>query len=252
MSSIVKFNIYKRGHVGYISYDELEQNVPGVKTGCFYAINPMYTPIPSYTKLICVDESNQGKDGFGIGSIETVYDPFENRQECTYFITWTAPTPYTTPLYLYESSGSILPSFEIKKEMKEMKQSFLSPIYVLTDKPMKNTIFPADKKQKWFKGRKKKNGQPEFRFKSYMGRCIPDPGGVKLEECTLEHDFDLVKPLSLTDYLGEREKREEREEGREENGENIFEKIGNIWVSVIIGIFLGLLGVIIFKKSKRK
>lgn len=165
------------------------------KAGSFYAMNPMYLPIPSDMILLCAKQSNTGEKSYNTIHVKDVYDPFHIEDDCVYFLTWTVPKPYTTPIFLYHSGGGVLPSFV---EQKDMEPAKIPVMYVLTDEPTVNTIFPYDNK-KWFE--KWKDGSPNFLYKSYMGSCIPDPEGEPLEKCILKHDVDNIAPMSLLDYL---------------------------------------------------
>lgn len=198
----------------------------------FYAVNPMFTPIPSYFRLICAKRSVSGEKGYNTMSIVSNYDPFNIDDDCIYFLTWTQPTPYTTPLYVYESGNGILVSFE----KKEMKEAFLSPLFVLTDKPRKNTIFTGERK--WFTVH---DDAIQFRFRDDNGRCIPEPGGSTLQECTLKNSLQMKKPLSLLDILNK--------EKDDEGGKNIFNKVSVFIITVLIVIMFGSLIVVLYVKK---
>ena len=204
-----------------------------------FAVNPMITPIPSYMRLICAKQSESADNMYSTISVKTTYDPFNLEENCVYFVTWTLPVPYTTPLYLYETGSGILPTFD---KRKDLKVSTLSPLYVLTEKPMKNTIFIGEHK-KWFKQGK---NIPKFLFKNYMGRCLPDPDGETIMECSLNEELEMIKPLSLLEYLAEREK--------EYNKTNIwrvvprfFKKINVVVICVVLGILLISIGIVVKK-----
>jgi len=154
----------------------------------FYVINPMFIPIPLYTHLICIEE-----EGGEAIDIKINYDPFSNDEKCLYFITWTSPTPYTTPLFFYKEKDRIIASFS-----KRDKPYLV--IHVLTPYRKANTI----KGKNWFQII---NGKPIFSFKNYMGRCIPDPNGIPFQDCTLQHDLNFVKPSTLLESIKKRSRK---------------------------------------------
>ena len=213
------------------------------KAGNFYGINPMFVPLPSYMRLICALQSRTAERNYNTVDISTQYDPFDDQPNCVYFLTWTLPVPYTTPLYLYNSSNGVLPSFE---KRDDLKKNSLDTLYVLTDEPMEHTIF-VDKK-KWFK--KWKDGTPNFLFKSYMGRCVPEPDGVPLEQCTLTHNLNMIEPTSLLQNLQKMAKDNKSKFSR--SVPRFFKKVGIPWVAIIFGIFLLALFVVLFTVFKNK
>lgn len=203
----------------------------------FYAINPMFTPIPSYFRLICAKRNLSGEKNYNTLSVVTNYDPFNINDECIYFLTWTLPTPYTTPLYVYKSGGGILVSFK----KRNLPTAFLSPLFVLTEKPKENTILPGPKK--WFN--KMKNGTPDFLFRNDNGRCIPEPGGISLEECTLQTNLQMQRPLSLLDIL-KKESLAEKQVSNIYKIPNFFKKTNNFVITVVITILFITLGIVIY------
>jgi len=116
-------------------------------------------------------------------------------------LTWLEPVPYATPLYIYKDGNGIYPSF-IKMNSKRFEELNFSPIYVLTKEPKKSTIRPEGNEDlhDYFLI---ESGVPQFRFEKYMGRCVPNPRGEKLEFCTLMNDLNLIRPQTLLDYLGD-------------------------------------------------
>ena len=202
---------------------------PGwVQRGRFYALNPMVRPIPSYMSLICT--AHASATPYNAIGMSHQYDPFDtnppnppgshptNEAACVNFIAWIEPTPYTTPLYVYKNRNGVFVSFErlggvaggrgdswrvqgasgSSSAPVGVGHAEISPIYVLTDKPMPETIFPNGDQSKWFK---RVDGVPQFRFSSYQGRCVPDPEGVPLDECSNAHNLHDVRPQSLLDHL---------------------------------------------------
>lgn len=150
----------------------------------FYVINPMLTPIPVQTFLICAKRSLAYP--YNTISISTAYDPYNNQADCVYFCCWIQPIPHTSPLYFYDQGKAVLPSFEFDPNRAQIR---LSPLYVLRDSKI------------W----KKKDGVPQFLFKQSMGRCIPDPKGENLEKCMVANRIEHRKPKDLLQYIKEKE-----------------------------------------------
>lgn len=192
-----------------------------------YGVNPMYFPIPIYMSLICAVQSEQGEKQYSTTVIRNQYDPFKNDKKCVYFLAWTTPTPYTTPMYVYEN-GEV--SFERKKKEND-NVGQLKIVYVLTKHPKKGTIFVG--KKNWFPIQA--NGIPDFKFSSYMGRCVPDPNGEDLKECTLRHDLNLVRPKSLLDVLNSDEV--DRVSVKEKKGGKGNFDVLFLLICVVLGIF---------------
>jgi hypothetical protein len=217
------------------------------QAGSFYAINPMYSPIPSDMILMCAKQSNTAEKSYNTSEILATYDPFHIQDDCVYFLTWTMPKPYTTPLYLYKSGNGIFPSF---KKMPDLQPVDIPTIYVLTDKPSENTIFVHKDDNTWFKTWK--DGSPDFRFSSYLGTCIPDPNGESLEKCTLKHDIGMIRPVSLLDYLKTNSDTKTYANSVGTAVPTFFRKTNTLLSSVILGLFLLSLAVVSYTLFKQK
>lgn len=161
----------------------------------FYAINPMFRPIPTFMYLFCAKKSDDYP--FKTEEVKYHYDPYHVIPECIGFITWSQPVPYTSPLHIYYSGDTVLPSFS-DKPPDGWEISHFSPLYVLTKQPTSHTIFIGDRRD-WFNIGT--DGHPQFKFISYHGRCIPDPQGNDFLDCSLYHDINHIGPTSLLDYL---------------------------------------------------
>jgi len=199
----------------------------------FYAINPMIQPIPSGTVLLC---SKRAK-GFPYNSInlKIVYDPFNLDDDCVYFIAWTKRVPYTIPLFIYgENGNNIYPSFKKLDNIQEIVK--LSPIFVLDD-PNKNQKDKNYVDDKYNINYFVKNNKVKFTFKSYQGRCIPDPDGVSLSKCMVLNNENITdlehggKPPTLLEHLSRIEKK------KDINIPLIFEKIPAYLIGIILLIF---------------
>lgn len=203
---IIPFCIYNRNSKSLI-VNRLSSTIPCFQP-CdgsyfydkFYAINPLYIPIPFGTQLLCAKKGISSVGTLETVSIDIVYDPFDtDEKNCVFFITWMTPVPYTTPLFVYSSNNGVLLSFE------EQPITLLKTLYVLTNHPRKTTIKSYTKdSNEWFKINKKTN-TPLFRFKNYMGRCIPEPSGIELEKCTLLNDIYHNKEKTILEMVNTEE-----------------------------------------------
>ena len=80
--------------------------------GVFYAVNPMFRPIPFGMQLFCAERRKEWP--FDTVSVNVVYDPFHTSPSCVYFITFTHPVPYIVPLYLHTLNDRVFPDFDPK------------------------------------------------------------------------------------------------------------------------------------------
>jgi len=122
---------------GEIVYDyKIDTNIflPGWRTvGKFYALNPLFRPIPTGMNLYCVEHSNSSP--MRISAFYKDYDIFNiNRQNCTYFITYGQPVLNTASLYFHDmGENGLFPSHgrdpPCEKELPDVK---FSPIFVMT------------------------------------------------------------------------------------------------------------------------
>ena len=104
--------------------------------GTFYAISPMFRPIPNGMKLYCAKK----KGGFPYNTVsnEIVYDPYNVKENCNYYITYNKKVPNTEPLYIHKIGDNIYPSFNPNPPSKSpyWTQEESSPIYVMTQKSL--------------------------------------------------------------------------------------------------------------------
>lgn len=161
--------------------------------GSFYVITSNLIQRPVGLTLLIYD----GK------TIKEKYDPYDEDLKGIEFYAWLKPTPHTTPLYCYTVDKNLYISLDIDDKLSE---NVVSPIYVLFDPRVNvNRIPPV------------KGGQfnifsniPQYTFKSFQGRCIPDSTGTSLGECHLQNLRELNgrKPtvLSLIDNKKNRNK----------------------------------------------
>lgn len=80
------------------------------KAFTFYAINPALKPIPNGMSLFCAKRAQEFP--WNTTEVKSVYDPFNIDNQCVYFIAYTMPVPFTTPLFLYRQEDSSFPSLD--------------------------------------------------------------------------------------------------------------------------------------------
>jgi hypothetical protein len=213
--TIVPFCIYHlidtqtNTYVGYIGYgaktvvnnkEILRCQAPNIKYGrykiygSFYAITPLFRPIPSGLKLI--NAVQQKYHPYGTSDIKYEYDIFDkNNTNSINFLTWLQPVRNSVPLYIYNTpGGTSFPSF--KKNPSYYNKSLgwseneISPIFVLVDKDA--YLSNPDSTPQSFQNFKTKNGTLNFKFSNFNGRCVPDPNGNSISECLLIYDEDIL------------------------------------------------------------
>lgn len=120
----------------------------------FYAISPMFRPIPSNMRLFCFKQNKNNLQETIQFSV--VYDMFNIYNNCVYFISYNQPVPNTEPLYIHKNKNTIFPSFNYNPPSldKNWTQTELSPIFVMTSNTMGNDI-------------------SKFKFNCVNERCIP-------------------------------------------------------------------------------
>lgn len=99
--------------------------------GTFYAVTPMFRPVPVGMRLFCSQTSELG----GIVSltdVSTPYGMFHFQPDCVYFMTYNQSTIHTVPLYLHKRGSNVFPSFDATPPGKGWDSTAISPIYVLT------------------------------------------------------------------------------------------------------------------------
>jgi hypothetical protein len=188
VDDIIPFHIFHREHEDkYLSYvqNSVKKNNSDTLTyvdipktvfyKSFYAINPMFRPIPPKTNIVCFKQNNTFP--FNVVDVFILYDPYdiEGAKDSVCCITWLTPVPNTIPLYLYKNYIGIYCSFE--KNEKYGIELDLSPIYVM-EKEIKH-------------------------FKYDMGRCLPslDTSYPTLNQCELKNDLSLQKEITIFDII---------------------------------------------------
>lgn len=96
----------------------------------FYAISPMFRPVPTGMKLFCMETSDHAP--FRTVKASVNYDMFTFDPDCTYFMTYNEPVSNTTPLFLYQLGDNVFPSFDNTPPALGWKEVYFSPIFVIT------------------------------------------------------------------------------------------------------------------------
>jgi hypothetical protein len=103
----------------------------------FYAVSPSFRPIPVGMKIFCAKKNIRFP--YNTNDLYLMYDPYNIKDDCIYFTTYIKPVPNTKPLYFHKIQDNIFPSFDSKppSSSSEWTQTFISPIYVMTNKDIK-------------------------------------------------------------------------------------------------------------------
>ena len=234
----------------------------------FYAINPLISPLSKGMKLFCARKNLAWP--YQTTSVTQVYDIFNNSAQGTYFIAYSTPVPFSSPLYIWHrgnlSSTQNIVSFTTNeayitfdnkeppdniKDAGKLKwtQAILSPIYVLRPK-----IFGPNYK--------------DIKFTCNNGVCLPfltplpniyNPSGLQtpklLRECLVDcnilvntdnkgNPFDLI-PQIRKEYL--------KTKGQSPihfflNNSNFLPNLIGLLIFVIIIILFLIFGIIFIKK----
>jgi hypothetical protein len=96
----------------------------------FYALSPMFRPIPIGMKLICIKISEINSLNF-IKNIYISDGLFNYSDDCLYFITYNLIVINTIPLYFYSRENKIFASFIKKPPSNIWKPAKIPYIYVL-------------------------------------------------------------------------------------------------------------------------
>lgn len=153
---------------GEIVYDyKIDTNVfrHGWKiVGKFYALNPLFRPVPTGMNLYCVEHSTSAP--MRISSFYKDYDLFYiHKQNCTFFITYGQPTLNTISLYFHNmGADGLFPTFGRHPPVgnAEWFDVKFSPIFVMTSFSQDTNI----------KGISAKYDE-SMRFKCLNKKCVP-------------------------------------------------------------------------------
>lgn len=167
-------NTYENTFRGYVANPELVKDGDALYYKCaknnieldrwkfikrFYAISPMFRPIPPGMKIICLKSSDYAP--FKTIEVTELYDMFTFESFCTYFITYTKPVANTAPLFFYKLGENIFPSFDNRPPADGWTELSISPVFVIVKKPGDTDFDPNN-----------------IRFQCADGRCIPS--GIEL------------------------------------------------------------------------
>ena len=132
--------------------------------GTFYALNPLFRPIPSGMNLYCVKHSDSAP--MRIFALYKDYDIFDiDNENCTFFITYGQPVVNTVSLYFHDLGiNGLFPTFERKPPIGEGKWSDtkFSPIFVMTFASRNEKIMEL-----------KNRYDESIRFRCANKKCIP-------------------------------------------------------------------------------
>ena len=133
--------------------------------GTFYAVSPSFRPVPVGMKIFCAKKNI--KFPYNTTDMYLMYDPYNIKEDCVYFITYNQYVSNTIPLYFHLINENVFPSFDPKPPSSSelWSQTHISPIYVM--KTMHHS------------------------FKCVNGRCIP-----WVSDIPLLYEFDPRKELN--------------------------------------------------------
>lgn len=93
----------------------------------FYAIQPLFRPIPAGMKLFCAKRSKLPP--YHTTNVELVYDVFDNSVDGTYFITYSTPVPNATPLYTWVSKSGAFSDFSTSSPPSDINTPVMTDIH---------------------------------------------------------------------------------------------------------------------------
>jgi len=127
--------------------------------GMFYGMMPNFRPIPVGMKLFCAQRS--GSYPYDTADVTLTYDPFNIKNDCVYFMTFSQPVPNTVPLYFHKLGLHVFPSFDKfpPSDDTAWEQTDISPVFVMTKETVGDIFNPSYKNT--------------LKFKCVNGRCIP-------------------------------------------------------------------------------
>ena len=145
--------------------------------GIFYAVVPMFSPVPVGMKLYCAEFSDSAP--IRTTDVKISYDLFNFKDNCTYFTTYNRPVPNTVALYLHKLGNNVFPSFDNAPPTNgNWTQCDISPIFVIVNSTGKD--FDPN----------------QMKFHCVNGACIP-----WVDKPLVSYTESTSKPLSLTDCV---------------------------------------------------
>jgi len=154
----------KDGVIGFECDKDDKPNEKWVSGGTFYAVSPNFRPVPVGMKIFCAKKNTAFP--YNTQDMYLMYDPYNIKEECVYFIAYNQYVPNTIPLYFHMMGENVFPSFDSKppSSSPNWTKTHISPIYVMTSS--------------------------QHSFKCINGRCIP-----WISDIPLLYDFDPQKQL---------------------------------------------------------
>jgi hypothetical protein len=145
--------VSQNGEVSYSCAPEPRTYRQWRYAGMFYGMEPNFRPIPLGMKIFCAQRSDIYP--YDTVDVNMMYDPYNIKESCVYFMTYAQPVPNTVPLYLHQIGIHTYPSFDKKPPTNdpEWTQAEVSPIFVMTEQTVGNIS--------------------SVKFKCLDGRCIP-------------------------------------------------------------------------------
>ena len=139
---IISNPIIERGKDGKTIYKCPETLKDWKFAGLFYAISPLFRPIPIGMNLYCAEISKSY-----MTDLRKNYDLFTFKDNCVYFMTYNKPALNTVPLYFYQLGTNVFPSFDENPPAKDWNKINLSPLFVIPgniDNPEDLRFIPPD------------------------------------------------------------------------------------------------------------
>jgi hypothetical protein len=115
---------------GGLTYDCKHPGSGWKHVGTFYAVTPMFRPIPVGMKMFCAEMSDISNI-LSLTSVTITYGLFNFKPNGIYFITYNQPVIHTVPLYLHKRNGIVFPSFDSTPPGPNWTQEHVSPIFVM-------------------------------------------------------------------------------------------------------------------------
>lgn len=216
--------------------------------GVFIAVSPLLRPIPTGMRLFCAKTKNSYP--YDTESVETVYDPFNAKENCNYFITYTQPTPGTVPLYLHKLGDGIFPSFDKNPptDNPNWNNEILNPIFVMTP----NSLGIEEEKF----------NSEDINFYCLNNRCLPwtkdtdtkyisEYNKYKIDECVIRCNQTVLttsgKPLNILQKIQNQSKIM-----KYQNLSKIFKKCPPFLISIVIFLFVISLLIVLIMLIKNK
>lgn len=258
----IDISIITKHKDGSISYScpqfKKSYGIAWKNVGMFYAVNPLFRPIPWGMKLYCANCSDQYP--YNVKDIEIVYDPYNIKPTCNYFITYNQPTLNTSPLYFHRIGSNIFPSFDKDFPTKDIRwtQSEVPTVYVMTPSSLGKTKDIFDTSNILFScfNRKCTPYTKEIRNVYNISLNTDDIFDIALikEPTTLDKCVVSCNEMIVHDTSGEPSNLIKHVVGQNllsrRSLPNIFNDMNIFIVSVSVAVFVGLLLVIIKKINK--